>query len=264
MLASAPLNEGIRLWEVTTGKERRRFRGNMVPEDKNMVPEANGSKIAFSPDGKLVASTGHAIGIMLWDVADTVAGKKAGVPLLADEQLRAIWRNLAGNDAPRAYAGICRLIQSPAQSLPFLKDQLRPVPAQEPTKMAKLISDLNSDQSDVREKACQELAKLGDVVEPGLNEFLNGKLSAESRRRAEELLTQSAKAEPTGEALRAIRAVEVLEYIGTPEACQVLQSLRNGAAEARLTREAKASLDRLAKRAATRSDAQGSKRSDKP
>jgi len=39
----------------------------------------------------------------------------------------------------------------------------------------------------------------------------------------------------------------VLEYIGTPGARQVLESLSEGAPEARLTQEAKASLDRWKK-----------------
>jgi hypothetical protein len=38
--------------------------------------------------------------------------------------------------------------------------------------------------------------------------------------------------------------VEVLESLGTPEARQVLQTLARGAAEARLTREARAALKR--------------------
>jgi hypothetical protein len=42
----------------------------------------------------------------------------------------------------------------------------------------------------------------------------------------------------------------VLERIGTPSACQMLEGLAKGAPEARLTRDARASLDRLAKRPA--------------
>ena len=47
--------------------------------------------------------------------------------------------------------------------------------------------------------------------------------------------------------LRSLRSIEVLENIGTLEARQVLETLSKGAAEARLTQEAEASLKRLAK-----------------
>ena len=46
--------------------------------------------------------------------------------------------------------------------------------------------------------------------------------------------------------LRGLRGVAVLEDIATPGARQRLESLAQGAPEARLTREAKASLQRLA------------------
>ena len=49
--------------------------------------------------------------------------------------------------------------------------------------------------------------------------------------------------------VRALRTVEVLEHIGTPEARKVLESLAKGTPEALLTSEAKASLDRLSHRA---------------
>jgi hypothetical protein len=75
-----------------------------------------------------------------------------------------------------------------------------------------------------------------------------GQPSAEARRRVEELLARLKQGEPTGEALRAIRAVEVLEHIGGPEARAVLEALAKGAPEAHLTRDAKPSLERLAKR----------------
>jgi hypothetical protein len=56
---------------------------------------------------------------------------------------------------------------------------------------------------------------------------------------------QPGVAETVPERLQALRAVEVLERIGTPEARKVLETLATGAPAARLTREAKASLGRL-------------------
>jgi DNA polymerase-1 len=96
--------------------------------------------------------------------------------------------------------------------------------------------------------ARDELEKLGEPAAPALRQALENKPSLEVRRRIEELL-EKAKT-PTGENLRSLRAVQVLEHIGTDEARQVLKKLAEGAAGARLTQEAKASLERLGKRAA--------------
>jgi hypothetical protein len=73
------------------------------------------------------------------------------------------------------------------------------------------------------------------------------KLTLEMRQRLEQLLR---KVEPSRspDRLREVRAIEVLEHIGTSEAEQLLQTLAKGAPEARLTQEAKASLERLVKR----------------
>jgi hypothetical protein len=54
--------------------------------------------------------------------------------------------------------------------------------------------------------------------------------------------------EPSPALLRGLRAIAVLEQIGTPEAKQLLLNLAAGAPEARLTREAKAALGRLVRR----------------
>jgi hypothetical protein len=75
-------------------------------------------------------------------------------------------------------------------------------------------------------------------------------ISLERRRRLDALLQRLVV--PSGDRLGELRAVEVLERIGTREAEHLLKKLAKGAPEARLTREAKASLQRLAKRPAAR------------
>jgi hypothetical protein len=48
--------------------------------------------------------------------------------------------------------------------------------------------------------------------------------------------------------LSGLRAVEVLEHVGSPEARQLLTTLTKGSAGARLMEEARASLQRLERR----------------
>jgi len=55
----------------------------------------------------------------------------------------------------------------------------------------------------------------------------------------------------TPDSLRHLRAIQALEQIGSPEARWILEALAAGAVAAPETRDAKATLERLAIRAAT-------------
>jgi hypothetical protein len=132
----------------------------------------------------------------------------------------------------------------PGQTLPLLKEHLRPVTNADDRTTARLIADLDSDAFAVREKAAQELERLGDSAETALRQALRDKPAPDVRRRVEDLLE---KLEGSGW-IRDTRAVEVLERMGTAEARELCARLASGAPEARRTLEAKAALARLAKR----------------
>ena len=104
---------------------------------------------------------------------------------------------------------------------------------------------LESEQFAVREKAQRELEELGDLAEPVLRQALEGKPSLEMRRRVQAVLEHLRGPVTQPELLRSLRAVAVLEDIGTPEARGLLETLAADADEARQTREAKAALRRL-------------------
>ena len=110
----------------------------------------------------------------------------------------------------------------------------------------KLISDLDSNRFAVRAAAAKDLAALGDLAEPGLRKALEDRPSAEVQKRVEALLT-ALRTAPPGETVRALRVIQVLERIGTPEAQQALRKLAAGAKEARRTQDAKEALERLAR-----------------
>jgi HEAT repeat protein len=107
-----------------------------------------------------------------------------------------------------------------------------------------LLADLDSEEFAVRTKATRELEELGEAARPGLRKLLDNSPSPEARRRAERIL---AKLDGMPQQLRAVRSVEVLDHIGTAEARQLLTNLAAGVPDARLTREAKAALGRLAR-----------------
>jgi hypothetical protein len=102
----------------------------------------------------------------------------------------------------------------------------------------------------VRQKAEAELKNMGELVEPELKKVLAQPPSVEAAQRVEKILAAVAGLAPGSGQLQGLRAVEVLEYVGTPAARELLKSLADGAAGARLTREAQAALLRIEKSAA--------------
>ena len=111
------------------------------------------------------------------------------------------------------------------------------------------IRELDDNSFEVRKTATEELSKMEDVPEEKLRKVLAAKPSLEIRRRIDEILQEIErnKLEPSGRQLQPVRATEVLEHIGTPEAKDILARLIQGTPGLRLTEEAKSSLDRLGK-----------------
>src|SRR5262249_4371993 len=108
------------------------------------------------------------------------------------------------------------------------------------------LADLDSTRFATREKAFERLLQLGEMAEPVLRHALEKNPSLEVRRRIQLLLTRLSQRRLSGEALRTLRAREVLERAGV-EGQRLLRELAGGVDEARLTREARASLNRLAR-----------------
>jgi hypothetical protein len=72
------------------------------------------------------------------------------------------------------------------------KLRLKPDAPADPQRIAKLITDLDSEQFQVREKASQELEKMGEAAEPALLKALAGRPSEEARKRLERLVDKDA------------------------------------------------------------------------
>jgi hypothetical protein len=160
-------------------------------------------------------------------------------------ELAGWWDDLAGEDAPRAYRAVAELFRRGEAD--FLNRRLtpaRPVPAE---RVRRLLSDLASPEFAVREAASEELAPLADGVEPALREAVAAGPSLELRRRLEALLAPLERRPLvlSQEELRGVRALLVLERLGTDEAREALRAAAGGAPPAFLTRRARAALDRL-------------------
>src|SRR5262249_27010010 len=148
------------------------------------------------------------------------------------------WADLTGADAPRAFRARGALAFSPEETVSFLKERLHPAQPTDAERSRHLLADLASDQFAVREKAQKALEELGDLAEPALQQTLASKPTLEVRRRVQAVLERLRGPVTRPEMLRSLRAVAVLEDIGTPPARQILKELARGTPEARLTHEA--------------------------
>src|SRR5262249_35593016 len=157
----------IRIWDVVSGKEVTRFAGH----------EAWVSAIAFSPDGQTFASASSDGTILLW--------KLPPLPTIGaapdEKSLEAIWETLAGMDAKKAYAAMLLVRDHPGATLPFLQRKVREDSALRPKQVAQLIADLNSSSFQVRDRANQELLRLGPGVAPALEKARHAPPSVEAR-----------------------------------------------------------------------------------
>jgi len=240
--ATGNFDQIVRLWEVATGQECAHFAGH-EPASQNVMA------VAFSPNGKVLYSAGGDTTALAWDVAGPGETGQARRLYLDEAKLRTLWQELAQTDAGKAYQAVCALSAAPADSAAFLRAQLKSPAPIASEKVTQWIGALDSPRFATRKQATQELERAGDLAESALRQALQSNPPAEQRQRIEELLK---RLEPgnSPEPVRTLRAIEVLEHIGNSDAKRVLASLAKGPAEALLTREAKASLERLTKNAA--------------
>lgn len=238
IVASGGSDNTVRLWDLATGKELRKLTGHQGPV----------LCLAFSPDGRRLISGSRDTTALIWDVADVLPAEPT-VHLEAAE-LNDLWTALASPDGAAALKAVRRLVRAPEQSLAKARTQLGKQPAADADRLARLIADLNADDFDKRESASAELARLGRLAEPALKRALADKPSAELRKRATALLKKLDEQKVSSDDLQALRAVEVLESIGTPEAAKLIESLAKTSPSPRVAEEAKAAGTRMRKKRA--------------
>jgi WD40 repeat protein len=233
LVAAPGAGGGVRVWHAPTGRELRTLKGH----------DGRVTALAFAADGKLLSVGADGTAVIWGTSALKPAAKER--PRLIDAE--AAWVSLADDDAAKAYETMTRLGESPAAAVGLLRERLRPADIEEAKHIDRLIAQLDDDDFDRRDEASRGLARLGVRALGPLRKAARAPASEEVARRAADLLKRIEGDTVSGERLREMRALEVLEGLGTLEARKLLEELARGAADAVLTQEAKASLQRLGK-----------------
>jgi DNA-binding beta-propeller fold protein YncE len=229
----------LRLWEVDTGKEVQQVSG----------PRGGALQaIALSPDGKKVATASADGRMRFWDLGKP-ADEQSNPGNLTDKDLGLLYTDLVNPDPAKARRAFTTLLAGSKQSIPYLQQRVRAVAGLKiDPRVGKLIADLDAEEFEVRDKASEELAKVGESIVPALQQALAGDPSPEVKDRIHQLLKRfKDQSKLTPDLMRVLEAVEVLEQVGTPEARQALEALARDSLQARIMQEVKAALERVPK-----------------
>jgi RNA polymerase sigma factor (sigma-70 family) len=201
-------DDAVRIWDTATGARLLEITGH----------EAGVTTVAFSPDGRIVASGSEDGTVRIWEavtgkelltlrdkggkvhhvafspdgqrVASAMTDGSALVwelkPLdwkvlgdrLTEADLKRLWADLGSDKGPIAFAAIWTLAARP-EAVPFLATHLKPAPAADPERVRRLIAALDDAEFERRERAARELAELGVRAETELRKALAAMGSAE-------------------------------------------------------------------------------------
>jgi WD40 repeat protein len=228
---------GACFWDAVSGRQLGQVEGH----------DGEVTSMAFAPDGRGFLTGGSDSTVLVWDVAAMLPAQLAAPKKLTPAECNALWEDLAGNDAHKAYHAIMTLTAGGQDSVTFLQDHLRPAAFLPPSQLEPLVADLDNPQYAVRAKAMAVLSTQGERAALALRQALKEGMSLEMRRRVELLLAKLESFTPPAPQLQQLRALAVLEHVGDDRAAKIIEVLAGGAPEARLTHEARAALLRLGK-----------------
>ena len=211
---------------------------------------------AFSPDARRVVVLGPSSeggdssiygqhSLYVYDVPAEALNPAAAQ--VDDAALEKLWPELGGDNELRRQRVLKALRAAPLPTVALLRKKVQPVAAALQRQVEQQITALEDDASAKRDQAMKELQGVAHPFAPLLKAKLAQAPAGETRNRLTFVLKQMSEAKPPQPLVMELRALALLEEIGTPEARELLERIAGGAPQARLTVEAWTVLRRWSK-----------------
>lgn len=226
----------LTVWDMATGKQLW-----ADPHEKEICTIS----AAFSPDNRYIASGTYRGYAFLIDLRAQIAKARPLPERPGAADMNGFWDDLAGEDGRMGRRSIYGLVAAGKDAVALIEGRLPTAPEPAEKDARALIAQLEDRRPATRDQAARDLRRLGDDALPAMRQALKDGPAPDLRKRLEAILAERQARVLSGDDLRAARAVEVLERLGTPEAKEVLKRLAVGAAQAVGTRQAREALRRL-------------------
>ena len=220
LLAESRPDRYLEIWETFTGRPVL-----LLEQHPGEITDLH-----FLPDGLHLASGDDEGKAYLWDLtASEFAGTFDVSQPYSQEELAKLWRMLGEFHGHASWSAMSALKHRPEQALLLLED-----PPNDDLLIQQLIERLDDDQFSVRQAAYRTLKQLSLKAEPFLQQTIDTATSAELKIRIRRLLAylQGPQREAQRQWMeesrthRRLRTVQLLKWIGTPEAKAQLIRIR--------------------------------------
>jgi hypothetical protein len=230
LLAVGGTDSAVHLYDLATAEELPPLTGHLAAI----------RALVFTPHGKQMISF-DAEGVkQTWSTGQFRKAASMKLPTLTDSELEDLWHDLAEADSFHTYRTMRHLSADPKRAVALLRRHVQPAPAGDSARIAQLVNDLQNPSAAVRRKAMAELRKHGEAAYGALSQANDGR----GNQTVQILMNKLEAQANTPERMRSLKAVQVLERIGTKEAKELVEKLAGGAMGVPLTIQAKAALER--------------------